>query len=55
VLKPHSEWTKAHAIEFAQMGEEITTILDLRTSVINFLALQCAVGIEVNTIDQNVW
>jgi hypothetical protein len=38
--EPRSEWAKAHAIEFAQMGEKPTTISDSRTSVINFLALQ---------------
>jgi hypothetical protein len=42
-LEPRSEWAKAHAAEFAQMGKNITTISDLRTNIINFLALQRAV------------
>jgi hypothetical protein len=42
-LEPRSEWAKAHAVEFAQMGKNITTISDSRTIVINFLALQSAV------------
>ena len=42
--EPHSEWAKAHAAEFAQMGVNITTISDSRTCIINFFALQGAVG-----------
>jgi hypothetical protein len=42
-LEPRSEWAKAHAAEFAQMGVNLTTISDSRTAVINFFALQGAV------------
>jgi len=39
-FEPRSEWAKPHAAEFTQMSENLTTISDSRTSVINFLALQ---------------
>jgi hypothetical protein len=42
-LEPRSEWAKAHAAFFAQMGKNPTTISDSRTTVINFSALQRAV------------
>jgi hypothetical protein len=51
-LEPRSEWAKAHAIEFAQMGEGLTTISDSRTIVINFLrAVEAAMGQACITVE----